>query len=207
MIRGLPVVALSIGALLLAVGLAMQALTPAEHARWVARLGFDLDALYRFRLWTMPFATVVQSDPGLGLDFWALLCSCVAAVALVERSAGWKFALAAFFMTDWLASFLRLAALATLAGLGSSDARRFLDVADTGSSAALAGVLTVAALLHHGRTRALLLALLALWLGYGVSRFRLDIGIVHAAGALAGVLLTLLWRRATDSSASASTAV
>ncbi len=37
--------------------------------------------------------------------------------------------------------------------------------------------------------------MLAAWLVYGFLRFRLDVGLVHAGGALGGAAVVIAWRR------------
>lgn len=195
MIRRLPAAALGVALALLVVGLAMLPLTREQHADWVARLGFDLDALRTVRVWTMPFATLLQADPGLGAHFFFLLGASTLTVAVVEVRAGWRLALAAFFVSDWIASFVSLAALGVLAAFGSGRASELLHTPDTGSSAAATGALAVAALLYRGRARIRYAGALAAWLLYGLFLFRAEITLVHVGGAVGGLLLFVAWQR------------
>lgn len=200
MIRRLPAAALGVALALLVVGLAMLPLTPKEHAGWVARIGFDLDALRALRVWTMPLATLLQADPGLGAHFFFLLGASTLTVAVVEVRAGWRLALAAFFVGDWIASLVSLAVLGVLTAFGSGRASALLHTPDTGSSAAATGALAVAALLYRGRARFLLVGALAAWLLYGLFRFRPEITLVHVGGAVGGAAVFVAWRRLSRAS-------
>jgi hypothetical protein len=179
-------------AVLLGTGLLPAGMTPGEHRVWVERLGFDLDAARALRLWTLPFATVFQADPGVGFRFATLLVESAALTGLVEARRGAAQALSIFFVSDWVAAALRLVTLCALAALGSEHARGLLHVADTGSSAAATGALAAAAVVYRGTWRRLAAVILGGWLLYGALLFRLDVAVVHVWGATAGGLLAAL---------------
>jgi hypothetical protein len=181
-----------LAAVLLGVGLISARMTAAEHRLWVERLGFDLDAARAARLWTLPFATVFQADPGIGFRFATLLVESGTLAGLVEARRGAMQALAIFFVSDWAAAGLRLVTLCLLAALGSEHARGLLHVADTGSSAAATGTLAGLVVVYRGTWRRLAAVVLGGWLAYGALLFRLDVAVVHCWGAIAGGLLAAL---------------
>lgn len=195
MIRRAPVAAFGVGAMLLGVGVAAQQLTATEHLEWVARLTFDPEALRSVRIWTLPLATLFQADPGLGLHFLLLLAGSVVSVALCEMRAGRRLALAVFFVGDWLASFMKLGLLGVFTAAGAGRASVLLRTPDTGSSAAATAALAAAVVMYRGRAAIALGTMLAAWLVYGFLRFRLDVGLVHAGGALGGAAVVITWRR------------
>jgi len=169
------------------------------HAHYQAiidHVGFDLDALKRGQVWTMPAATLIQAEANFKWDQPLLVLFILASVGLLEYLVGSLRALVTFFLTDWTSAALTALVLWGLGSLGSDTSRTLTHTPGVGSSAAAFGVAIAAVVLLPRPWREVALAGL---FGYLIMQFtfeRLDDAIAHLIAALIGGALGLLfWRR------------
>ena len=156
-------------------------------------LGMSVHALKTGRLWVIPIATLVQSEP---LIKWLMPIFVFASVAVLEYEIGTLRAVVTFFLTDWISSPLTALVIWGLGSAGLTTAQRLENVGGTGASAAGFGALTAACLLLREPWRRLLLV--GIWI-YLIGQFtfeRLDVSISHVIAAALGLAAAwLFWRR------------
>lgn len=187
--------ALTVSAIAMAIALALARQSPASHRALVEVLGVNRDDLQHGRIWTLPLATIVQADPGLGRRVTGNILLAGAGLAALEYRVGSRRALALFFGADWLVALLRIPALAALTAVGVARARVYLDVADTGSSVAAYAALAAACATLTGRRRLGSLALLCGWLSLQFTYERFDVPVAHLIGWVLGVAIGTWWSR------------
>ena len=161
----------------------------------VDHVGLDLDAVRAGRLWTMPAATLIQTDLGLRWQGPVLVLFVLGSVGLLECLVGSVRALVTFFLSDWISAPLTALVIWGLGSLGSDTARTLAHSPGVGSSAAAFGAVVAAAVLLPRPWRE---AVLTGLFGYLIVQFtfeRLDDSIAHLLAALIGAALGLVWRR------------
>ncbi len=156
-------------------------------------LGLSVHALQTGKLWVIPIATLIQSEP---LMKWVLAIFVFGSIALLEYQIGTLKAIFTFFISDWISSPLAALLLWGLEGAGLSQAQRLHDVGGTGVSAAAFGTLTAGFYLLREPWRRLLMAGMTIYLMGQFTFERLDVSIAHVLAALIGLALAwLFWRR------------
>ncbi len=156
-------------------------------------LGLSVHALKTGRLWVIPIATLVQSEP---LIKWLMPLFVFSSVALLEYQIGTLRAVATFFLTDWISSPLTALIIWGLGSAGLATAQRLENVGGTGASAAGFGALIAACLLLRQPWRHLMLGGVGVYLVAQFTFERLDVSIAHVIAALLGLTMAwLFWRR------------
>lgn len=179
----------------LGVALALARQMPDAHRALVDTLGVNRDDLRHWRIWTLPFETLVQADPGLSRKVIGSVGLTAIGLGALEYRVGTRAALAMFFVADWLAALLRVPVLAALAAAGIGRARLYLDVADTGSSVAAYAALAAACTTLSGRHRTVALTLLLGWLCLQFTFERFDVPVAHLIGWTLGTAAGAWWSR------------
>jgi len=156
-------------------------------------LGLSVHALKTGRLWVIPIATLVQSEP---LIKWLIPLFVFSTIALLEYQIGTLRAVATFFLTDWISSPLTALIIWGLGSAGLATAQRLENLGGTGASAAGFGALTAACLLLRQPWRRLMLGGVGVYLVAQFTFERLDVSIAHVIAALLGLAMAwLFWRR------------
>jgi hypothetical protein len=166
----------------------------AHYRAIVDHVGLDLEAVKAGRLWTMPAATLIQTDLGLRWQVPVLVLFVLGSVGLLEYLVGSVPALVTFFLSDWISAPLTALVLWGLGSLGSDTARTLAHSPGVGSSAAAFGAVVAAAVLLPRPWRE---AVLTGLFGYLIVQFtfeQLDDSIAHLLAALIGAAFGLLWR-------------
>jgi hypothetical protein len=166
--------------------------TLGTHDRLMDRIGMDLPSLRHVRLWTMPLATFVQSEPGVA---WSMLLLVGLPMIALEFLAGSWRALVTFLLSDWLTAPVTVLILWALSGLGDAGASRLLADPDTGSSAAAHGAIAAAIMLLPPKLRWIGMAILIGITAILMAHYRLDTSIAHVLGTAVGAGFGWHWAR------------
>jgi len=171
----------------LVVGIALARLNASDYQRVVQRVAVTPAALRELRLWTLIAATLVQADPGLRVRFFTMLAFVVGSLALLEGRVGSLRVVLVFFGAEFVVGPGRLVALALLDRVDVAEARRLLNVGDSGSSAAVLAVISAYVMLWPRRRAVVGFAVLAVWLVATSVPYRFDVELVHVIGVGFGV--------------------
>jgi phosphatidylglycerol lysyltransferase len=159
-----------------------------EHA-----IGLSVHALKTGRLWVIPIATLVQSEP---LIKWLMPIFVFASIAVLEYQIGTLRAVVTFFLTDWISSPITALVIWGLGSAGLATAQRLENVGGTGASAAGFGALAAGFVLLREPWRRLMLVGTAVYLVGQFTFERLDVSIAHVIAAPLGLAMAwFFWRR------------
>jgi hypothetical protein len=184
-VRLLPALGMALAFLLGGIwsGTAWQDPSPAFLARW----GYDLDALRGGRLYTLVTMTLF---PTAHDDWLSMLLQTVALVALAGWLAGAWWAVAAFWGPNIVGTALvSLCVIWPFDAAGYRFAHGWATEPDSGASVGIYGALGFVLALLPRRLRWVALAALAAWLLLAIARERHVWNIEHCGGYLLGIAL------------------